>query len=510
MTRIAWLVVAAVGCGNDIGSIPKPDGPALPTRVRLLTDAQYTNAVHDLLGDVRVPELHSPGTTPHQFIHEDVLAIDSGLLVQYRISAEAIAAEVAANPDAPGRDGVTELASRAFRRPLTTEEAEQLLAIYDLGAAEGAPAGFGLVVETVLQAPSFVYRIELGAGVAPAGETVALTPHEIASELGFLLINSLPDEPLWRAANDGTLAQPEVIERHVERLLESPRVRDHLVEVILDWLDVHDVYSVRKDETLFPELTPELRHSMFLETQQFVRDVLWARGGSLDELLTSSETFVDHTLGEHYGLRVVSPTPVRVDGDSHRGGILTHASILTTLATERSESIIQRGMFLRHKFLCLPDPGRPPFAAIAMEANFTANMSESQFAHFRAAHLYCSSCHEGIDPPGRSLHHFDGVGRWREVEPNASPIEAEAKLVIGDQLEQVDGAVELGRVLAASPHVGRCVVDQLTHHALGREVPDRALQRYLHASFERSDHSLVEVFRALATSPAFRTRRGAQ
>jgi hypothetical protein len=44
--------------------------------------------------------------------------------------------------------------------------------------------------------------------------------------------------------------------------------------------------------------------------------------------------------------------------------------------------------------------------------------------------------------------------------------------------------------------------------ALGRAVDDPALLDYLYRSFERHGRDLVDVFRAIATAPVFRLRRG--
>lgn len=516
------LAAAVTSCGTDTGFDVPPAGASLPIRVRLLTDAQYENAVHDLLGDVRIPALHSPGTMPGQFIHEDVLAVDAPLLVQYRIAAETVARAVAADPSLIGcviDDGgctaarIDELASRVFRRPLDPGERDQLAVLFAQGTAGGGPAaGLGLVVEAVFQAPSFVYRTELGAGPpGPAGTVeVELTPYELAAELAFLLLDSIPDEPLWQAARDGSLADPAVVAAQVDRLLGLPRVRDHLVEVVLDWLDIPAIYTIGKDAAQFPELTPELRASMYAETQRFVAEVLWHHHGSLRALLTSNETFIDARLAKIYGVGHITATalvPVSLD-PRRRGGILTQASVLALLATEQRESIIRRGMFIHRKFLCTLDPGRPPFSAIAMDASFTSQLTEAQFSYFRTAHIYCSGCHATIDPPGRALHHYDGLGRWRDVDSIEAPIAADAELAIGDEVRHVTGALELSAALADSDHVARCVVDQLAHHALGRAVDDPAMLDYLHKSFERSERDLVEVFRALATAPGFRLRRG--
>jgi hypothetical protein len=480
---------AAAAC--DDPPPPVPDEAPIPARVRLLTDAQYANAVRDLLGDaVAVPPLRTPGTAPHQFIHEDVIAVDAPLLVQYRMAAETLAAAVTQRP--AGMETAT-FAERAFRRPLDDGERAAL-------AALEADGGFALVVEAVMQAPDFLYRTELGGGDDDGDGVVELTPYELAGELSFLLLDSIPDDALWASAKDGTLGQPDVLAGHVERLLATPRVREHLTHVVLDWLEAWKVLDAVKDPALFPELDEAMRRSMLAETDRFVRDVLWERRGSLRELLSSRRSFADDRVTELYG-------------DSPRAGVLTQASMLTSLATARQESIIRRGLFVHRKLLCTPELGRPPFDAIAGVAPLTSKLSEMQFSHYRLAHLYCRGCHRVIDPPGRALHHYDGMGRWREVDAIDQPIEDTVRMVVpgldGDAETWVSGPIEMAEYLAGSDEVAGCVVDLMAHHAFGMGLTDARggiTRRGLHDRFEAADRDLVDVFRAIATSPAFRKR----
>ncbi len=498
--RLVLLIGTLGACGNDraVEEVDDSSPAVVPARIRLLTDAQYANSVHDLLGeDIIVPPLQSPGTHPHQFIHDDVLSVDAPLLVQYRIAAETIAHQIEMSLPVPCGAGdstctagwTRDLAERAFRRPLEADELAQLVGLY-------AQGGHALVAEAVLQAPSFIYRTEVGT--SSSAPVVDLTSYELASELSFLFLDSIPDATLWAAAKNESLLQGDVLEHEVDRLLELPRVRAHVTDVVLDWLGVPAVLEARKDPALYPELTPELREAMYKETEEFVSDVLWRRGGSLRELLLSDTRYEKRALDEIYS-----------HDRGKRSGILTHASVLTLLASEQSESIIRRGMFIRHKFLCLPDPGRPPFSAIVAESSFTHAMTESQFSFFRLAHVYCSGCHTSIDPAGRALHRFDALGRWRETDEIDSPVETETTIDIAGERREINGAIELSRALADSPHVARCVVDQLANHAYGRPLTDPSAQGYLHVRFGESGEDLVEVFRALATSPAFRHRRGA-
>ena len=445
MRALAVLAVLACGaCGDDrVLREPRAD---VPVRARVLTDEQWSNAVQDLLGIAA--QVHTPGSLPHQLIHDDVTAIDPATLVEYRIAAEQVAQRVPAICADAGC--ALDLAARAFRRPLEADERNALQTLFERG-------GSSLVVEAILQAPSFLYRGEVHA---------LLTPYELAAELSFLLYDSLPDEQLRAAAADGSLGDREVLAREVDRLLGEPRVQAHLVDVVMDWFEVARVLDAQKDAQLYPELTDELRETMYADTQAFVRAALAHGDKSLGELAR---------------------------------GILTQRSVLTMLGTNTRGSIIQRGIYIHRNLLCTPELGRPPFQTIADLAGFTGKLSESQFAHYRAANLYCSTCHRIIDPPGRALERFDALGRWRDVDEIGVPVEDDATLEIDGKQVDVRGAVQLGRALAASEQLKRCAVERLAEHAYGRQL-DAANLSYLE---DRFDGDVVGLVRTIATSPSF-------
>jgi hypothetical protein len=248
---------------------------------------------------------------------------------------------------------------------------------------------------------------------------------------------------------------------------------------------------------------------MFEQAKRYVHAVLWERGATLRELMTANATYVDAHLAAFYDDVPATwhMTPFVADADQ-RSGILTQPGVLAMLATPFTESIIYRGIYVHRKFLCTAELGRPPFTAIRATATFTTGFNEAMHAHFRAHHVYCADCHEKIDPPGFALHHYDAIGRWRDVDDLQLPIEDDVVLPIDGAKIRLRGSGELGRVLAESEQVAHCVVDQLAHHALGRAVLDPAMRAYLYRAFEQSDRSLVEVFRTIATSPIFRARGG--
>ena len=509
--RLACLLALAGACAGPPEAI---EDRYPPVRLRLLTDAQHANAIRDLVGDVELPEVRTPGVAVDQFVHEAALfEIRGPLLSQYHAAARVAAAQAVDQLDqlvscAPAtadaecaRAFIDRFAARAFRRPLDGFDRGRLFELYQLGAEDGFAGGIELVVEAVLASPDFLYRKELGF---PGGDSavVELTPHEIAAQLSFLFLDSIPDEPLWAAAVDGSLARPEVIAEQVDRLLEIPRVRRHVEEVVLTWLGLP---RARLAISGVAGLTPELRASMVAETEAFVADTLWRRDGSLETLLTSSRSFIDARLASHYGIEgVTSSELVAVDLDpDQRAGVLTHAGMLAMLGAGKRRSIVHRGLFVNRLLVCHPEPPPPAIELLeeAREKDGIDDLEERELVDYRAAHPECAGCHQRIDPLGVALEHYDVLGRWR---PEAR---ASATITLGDRSIEVTGAVALARQLAESDAVAACVAEQFTQHAFGGSLLEAPLfHRFLLRRFFAADLDLVELLQAMAVSAALRKR----
>jgi Protein of unknown function (DUF1595) len=183
--------VRATSCG----------APALPRMLQRIPNRRYTNAVRDLLGLAEGPVLSGGGGTYDSLIPGDADDITTPVGFEYAQAAEKAAGQAPNDQLAPCPMGMAErtcaeafvdrFASRAFRRPIVEEERGRLLAVYDAGRTDGDYAtGVRLVIEAILQAPSFLYRKAIGA---PAVGGFALEGFEIASELGFFFFDSLPD-----------------------------------------------------------------------------------------------------------------------------------------------------------------------------------------------------------------------------------------------------------------------------------------------------------------------------
>ncbi|HEY9181923.1 MAG TPA: DUF1587 domain-containing protein, partial [Gammaproteobacteria bacterium] len=111
---------------------------------------------------------------------------------------------------------LSELATRAYRRPLTEEDLQELLAYYRDGVAtNGFEEGIRSGLTGILASPYFLYRIEMPPpGVAP-GETYAIDDVTLASKLSFFLWNTIPDDELRDLAIRGELGDERVLRAQV-------------------------------------------------------------------------------------------------------------------------------------------------------------------------------------------------------------------------------------------------------------------------------------------------------
>ena len=229
------------GGGTGVGSAPPP-GPVVPAMcrdrqvvrpgrapLRRLTRFEYNNTVRDLLGDATGPASALPAEELGNGFGNDAAgqSVSSLLAEQYATVAEGIAARATQTPaalarlapcagmvNAAGEEGcarriIEGFTPRAFRRPLAPGEVDPLLALYrSTRALEGATfaSAIAAVLEAVLQAPDFLYRIERGVPDPARPELRRPSGDEMATRLSYLLWGSMPDEPLRLAARRGGLA----------------------------------------------------------------------------------------------------------------------------------------------------------------------------------------------------------------------------------------------------------------------------------------------------------------
>lgn len=404
---------------------------------------------------------------------------------------------------------------RVFRRPLSENDHARYLALYNTVAKDdGFQEGVKTIITAMLQSPHFLYRSEIGAeGAAAEGGRVKLTAYEIASELSYFIWGSMPDAELFAAAKSGALAKAEEIEAQARRLLADPKADVMINRFMEQWLELDRLPTVAKDAATFPEFDANIRTAMREEAKRFVRHVVRESGGTLPELMTASYTFMDPALAAFYGVPAPSGQAdpqgfamVDVAAES-RAGILTLGGVLATQARPNASSPIHRGKLVRERLLCQELPPPPPGLNVQPPPVDPSKSTRERYeAHSKLEP--CVSCHKLIDPIGFGFEHFDGVGRFRELENNAS-IDATGEIVATAATDgSFEGTVELAKKLSESDDAQACFARQWFRFAYGLEENAElsCLVDKVGGDFAGGDLKIEELIVALTRTAHFAER----
>jgi hypothetical protein len=101
---------------------------------------------------------------------------------------------------------LTDLARRAYRRPVTAQEASGLMGLYNNVREKGDSfnEGIAVAIQYMLVSPDFLFRI--APDVKHNAAASAVSRNEMASRLSYFLWSSMPDEELLRLAAQGKTA----------------------------------------------------------------------------------------------------------------------------------------------------------------------------------------------------------------------------------------------------------------------------------------------------------------
>ena len=343
-------------------------------------------------------------------------------------------------------DALVDFAARAYRRPLTGEETNELRGLYHRLRKQELPhdEAFRLTLARVFVASPFLYRLEKApAGTVPA----AVSDWELASRLSYFLWSSMPDKKLRAAAETGRLTSGDVsiktnaeLRRQTQRMLKDPRVRRLAIEFAGQWLHIHAFDPlVEKSEKHFPEFA-ELRGDMYEESNLFFTN-LFQRDDSLLSLLNADHTFVNERLAKFYGIEGVKGTAWRrVEGmrKHGRGGILGLSATLAKQSGISRTSPILRGNWVSEVLLGERLP-RPPKNVPQLADTVPAGLTERQLIEKHSSDTACAKCHQRIDPFGFALEGFDAIGRRRDRDLAGRPIDTKTKLPDGSEIDGLPG-----------------------------------------------------------------------
>jgi hypothetical protein len=404
------------------------------------------------------------------------------------------------------------LAEEAYRRPLTSEDVDGLMSLYEHGARQGGfEVGIRTVVQGVLSSPFFIFRYDRRPDGVDAGEVFPISNVALASRLSYFLWAQQPDEELAAIAEQGRLHDLDVLEQQARRMLQDPRSEALATRFAAQWLRLPRLDVIHPDPRRHPEFDDRLRDAMRRETE-LVFDSLVRGDRGLLELLDSDFTFVNERLARHYGIRgIVGNDFRRVPAPERRRGLLGHASILTLTSHANRTSPVDRGKWIMEVLLGTepppPPPNVPDLEVTAVEdAELGRNLTVRERLEKHRSNPSCNSCHQFIDPLGLPLESWSGTGVWR-IRDEGTPLDTRGELWDGTPVETPEDLREA--LLAMEIPFVRNFTENLLRYALGRRVhpEDMTTVRRIGEDAAAEEYRMSSFILGVVTSDPFRLSR---
>jgi hypothetical protein len=371
----------------------------------------------------------------------------------------------------------TALAQRAYRRPVSDDDLENLLGFYQRGRNEGGSfdRGIEMMVQSALMDPDFIFRKEVEPVSVAKGQKYRVTDVELANRLSFFLWSSVPDDQLMKVAVQNRLHDPKVLEEQTRRMLSDPRADQFIVNFAGQWFNIRALDAQAPATQAFPDFDDNLRNAFQKEANLFFGSIV-REDRSLIDLLNANYTFVNERLAKHYGIRNVYGSEFRrvtlgPELDMRRG-LLGKGFFLEVSSQPNRTSPVGRGKTVMQIFLGVSPPDPPPGVVIKLastdsDVHGAAKPSMRQQMEMHRKMEPCATCHKIMDPIGFALENFDAIGAWR-TEDAGNRIDATGYLVDGSKLDGLKGLRDA--LIRYSPQFVRVATEHLMTYALGRGV----------------------------------------
>ena len=414
--------------------------------------------------------------------------------------------------DAYVREVLSSFMTRAFRRPVSNDELKRFADHYE-SIQSDFPSQIEALRETlalVLIQPEFLYLVE-----PASNKKRSVNDWEMASRLSYFLWSTMPDSRLLDLAASGELLKDDVLTSEVERMLSDARASRFIDQFTNQWLQLDRLDSIAVDKKRYPDFDETLKRDFQKQTHSFFGRVLKKNLSAL-QLIDADFVILNERLARHYGISGVtgaSMRPMKHLPEHHRGGLLTHGSMLMANSTGTDSHPIRRAVWIRDRLLS--DPPLPPPPDVPTLEDGDPKFRERSIAEQLAIHrkkTACNNCHHSLDPWGIALENFDALGLYRDTtgaqsDPETTPSEKPNQLPGGIELGDED---DLKRHLLnerAEDFAGSLVIHLLTY-ALGRPVQltDRDAVLDLKTSFKADNYRLKNLISKLVLSPPFRTK----
>ena len=408
------------------------------------------------------------------------------------------------------QEALLQFAARAFRRPLSKAERDDILGYYrKMREKDALPHEEAMrdSIVSILMSPHFLYRLDLIEATRSNAAARPLSGYALASRLSYFLWSSMPDAELLQHAAQGDLRRPEVLLAQTRRMLRDERMRDFATEFAGNWLGIRQFENFNSvDRERFPSFTNELRQAMFVEPIRFLQDLFTSNRSILDALY-AKHTFVNSILAKHYGMPEVKTADwVRVDDADRyqRGGLLPMAVFLTNSSPGLRTSPVKRGYWVVHRVL---DETIPPPPAVVPELPSDEAKSDMPLREVLAQHRanpVCASCHARFDAFGLVFEGYGPIGETRAKDLAGRPIDASAAFpdhTQGTGLEGIQKYIREHRQKDFQDGLSRKMIAYALNRSL--QLSDEALVEGIGVRLKTNQNRAHTLIETIVTSPQF-------
>lgn len=406
-------------------------------------------------------------------------------------------------PEQAARKVLTRLASRAYRRPVTAEELDRLVALAESVRSEGESyeAGLQVALTALLVSPHFLFKVEQGGGVA-LQKGARLSDYELATRLSYFLWSTMPDDRLLLLAFKNELHKPEVLHAEVKRMIADRRAVNFVNNFAGQWLTLPKLDQFEPNVQKFPVWNEQLRELLRLETLTFFAGVM-REDLSVLTLLDADFTYLNEPLAKFYGIKGVKGNEFRKVStkDYPRRGLLTQGAVLAVTSNPTRTSPVKRGKWILDNVLGEPPPPAPPNVPELERSALTGTLRERLEQH--RANVACAGCHKLMDPLGLALENYDAIGRWR-THDGSEKIEPAGTLPDGATVRDPGELIRHLRY-KQSDKFARCLTEKMLTFALGRglEYYDKCAVDKIMAQLKRDDYRFSTLVSQIVLSDPF-------
>ncbi len=406
-------------------------------------------------------------------------------------------------PDQASAAVLGRLASRAYRRPATEDEVARLVGLASRVREGGGSyeEGIQVALQAILVSPHFLFKVEQPSAEVD-GASALINQYELASRISYFLWSSMPDDELLLLAHHGHLRDRKRLLEKVGRMIQDPRSNQFVENFAGQWLQLRNLDLVNPDTRIFRSFDDDIRQGMRRETLTFFAAVMRANL-PVTTLLDADFTYLNESLAKFYGIRGVTGDQFRRVSlaGTPRGGLLTHASVLTVTSNPTRTSPVKRGKWILDNLLNTPPPPAPPDVPELDKGRLVGTLRQRMEQHRESP--ACAACHNMMDPLGFALENFDGVGQWRSRD-GRDEVDASGKLPDGTEFRGVEDLREL-LATQRKDQFTRCLTEKMLIYAIGRgtEYYDKCAIDEIVAYVEQNDYKFAYLIAGIIASDPF-------